>query len=464
MKRLLIYLFLFLPLLSHSQELTEVVVPGSIKQFRYWDYTHIKVQDIVYLFDDALNVNLDRNNIFFLGEDLKIDIPMVTVSEAQKYINGHRTIINQDVFKAMGLEYRLTLNNILIQDWKVAKDVQECTKDSLKVAWEFVMNPALFVMKSNNIPMLFDNSSVVATKTREEELEPKSVKVPIERKIIFTRKMKLNDSVKIDLRFIDNPKIMGSIKATRIPIKPFLSLSLADEEADAFLLGDDEASPYYKKIRDSSLSPKYLLSKWDSLPSTVTINYPSSVQRIVLRFTTFGATGGDSTLMTSFGMEKDSLKEIGNTKDRVYLRNLKSGNTYLVSAYYKHQPENEVLYKIVIAPRWYQTNSFKWILGVSICLLLLAFTYLFYSYKIQRQKQEQARIDLELKSIRSQLNPHFIFNALSSIQGLINNNEIDKANIYLSEFGSLMRDTLSGNNTNNNTLSAEIKFLTATCS
>jgi len=163
--------------------------------------------------------------------------------------------------------------------------------------------------------------------------------------------------------------------------------------------------------------------------------------------------------MTSFGMEKDSLKEIGNTKDRVYLRNLKSGNTYLVSAYYKHQPENEVLYKIVIAPRWYQTNSFKWILGVSICLLLLAFTYLFYSYKIQRQKQEQARIDLELKSIRSQLNPHFIFNALSSIQGLINNNEIDKANIYLSEFGSLMRDTLAGNNTNNNTLSAEIKIL-----
>ncbi|HEY5773424.1 MAG TPA: histidine kinase, partial [Chitinophagaceae bacterium] len=133
--------------------------------------------------------------------------------------------------------------------------------------------------------------------------------------------------------------------------------------------------------------------------------------------------------------------------------------TYLLSVYYRLQPENAVLYKIVIAPAWYQTSGFKWIIGSGICLLLLIFSYLFYSYKIRRQKQEQARIDLELKSIRSQLNPHFIFNALSSIQGLINNDEIDKANIYLSEFGSLMRDTLSGNNINNNTLSAEMKIL-----
>ena len=270
--------------------------------------------------------------------------------------------------------------------------------------------------------------------------------------------MKYNDSVRIDLRFSDNPEIQGSITATRIPIKPFLSLSLADEEADAFLLGDAKAARFFQKLRDSSLSAKYLVSKWDSLPSNVTLNYPSSVQRTVLRFAVLGTTG-DSALIARFGMENDSLREIGISEHRVLLSNLKPGTTYLLSIYYKHQPENAVLYKIVIAPAWYQTSGFKWILGASICLLLLIFSYIFYNYKIRRQKQEQARIDLELKSIRSQLNPHFIFNALSSIQGLINNNEIDKANIYLSEFGSLMRDTLSGNNINNNTLSGEMKIL-----
>ena len=459
MKKFFIYLFLFLPLLSHSQDGPEIVVRGyNIKQFRYWDHAHITAPGKVYLLDDNKNVDLSPDKINFLGEDLKIDIPMVPVSEAQKYINGRRTMINQDVFKAMGLEYRLTLNNILIRDWTATRDVKECTIDSLKLAWQFVMNPALLAMTSNNVPIFLDNSSVVATKTKEEELEPKTIKVPIERKIILTRKMKLNDSVQIDLRLNDNPNVVGRMTITRIPLRPFLNLSLADEEADAFLLGGEEAEPYYKKLKDSSLSAKYLVSKWDSLPSTVTINYPSSVQRAVLRFAVYGATG-DSSLITRFGIETDSLKEIGNSKNHVYLRNLKPGTTYLLSTYYKYQPENAVLYKIVIAPVWYQTSGFKWILGISICLLLLVFIYVLYNYKIRRQKQEKERIDLELKSIRSQLNPHFIFNALSSIQGLINNNEIDKANIYLSEFGGLMRDTLSGNNTNNNTLSAEIKIL-----
>ena len=460
MKKFILYCFLILPLLSHSQDTAEVVVRGyNIKQFRYWDYTRIKVRGKVFLYDDVQKINLGVDNINFLGEDLKIDIPMVPVSEAQKFINGRPELKNGIVFEAINLEYRLKLNNNLLKDWTAAKNVNECTRDTIqRSSFLFEMNPPFLARNSNNVDLLLDNSSVVAPTVRREQPEPKITNIPIENKIIFARKMKVNDSVRIDMRFSGNPKILGSFTVTRIPIKPFLILSLTDEEADAYLLDDGVAARYIKKLRDSSLSGKYLISKWDSLPSNVTINYPSSVQRIILRFKDYGAIS-DSALITRFGMDIDSLKEIGNTKEQVYLRNLKPGNTYLLSTYYKYQPENAVLYKIVIAPTWYQKSSFKWILGISISLLLLAFAYLFYSYKIRRQKQEQARIDLELKSIRSQLNPHFIFNALSSIQGLINNNEIDKANIYLSEFGSLMRDTLSGNNTINNTLSAEIKIL-----
>ena len=49
---------------------------------------------------------------------------------------------------------------------------------------------------------------------------------------------------------------------------------------------------------------------------------------------------------------------------------------------------------------------------------------------------------LQLNSIRSQLNPHFLFNALSGIQNLINKNEIDNANKYLSKFARLTRNVL----------------------
>ena len=49
---------------------------------------------------------------------------------------------------------------------------------------------------------------------------------------------------------------------------------------------------------------------------------------------------------------------------------------------------------------------------------------------------------LQLNSIRSQLNPHFLFNALSGIQNLMNKNEIDNANNYLSKFARLTRNVL----------------------
>jgi len=57
------------------------------------------------------------------------------------------------------------------------------------------------------------------------------------------------------------------------------------------------------------------------------------------------------------------------------------------------------------------------------------------------RKQKEQKI--KLTALYSQLNPHFIFNAMGSIQGLLNNNEIEKANKYLSDFGTLLRDSLA---------------------
>ncbi|WP_162852654.1 sensor histidine kinase [Dinghuibacter silviterrae] len=56
----------------------------------------------------------------------------------------------------------------------------------------------------------------------------------------------------------------------------------------------------------------------------------------------------------------------------------------------------------------------------------------------QKQQAVQA-----LHSVQAQLNPHFIFNALTSIQGLVNRGDTDGANQYLSAFSILMRNTLT---------------------
>lgn len=60
---------------------------------------------------------------------------------------------------------------------------------------------------------------------------------------------------------------------------------------------------------------------------------------------------------------------------------------------------------------------------------------------------------------QSQMNPHFIFNAINSIQGLLLNNETQLANTQLDAFSVLMRNTLNNSEHEYITLANELKFL-----
>ena len=98
-------------------------------------------------------------------------------------------------------------------------------------------------------------------------------------------------------------------------------------------------------------------------------------------------------------------------------------------------------YEIRTLPFWYQRS---WAVIAFIILGILFLTgspYLLYRYRLQRERQKRQRAEEQLKTVQSQLNPHFVYNALSSIEGLITNNENDRANEYLSSFSDIMRDT-----------------------
>ena len=74
---------------------------------------------------------------------------------------------------------------------------------------------------------------------------------------------------------------------------------------------------------------------------------------------------------------------------------------------------------------------------VALLLLYTAYTQ-FKSVKQQKYANNQ----LALKSLRTQMNPHFIFNALNSVNSFIASNDERAANKYLSEFSQLMRSVL----------------------
>ena len=78
----------------------------------------------------------------------------------------------------------------------------------------------------------------------------------------------------------------------------------------------------------------------------------------------------------------------------------------------------------------------------------------------QKDKIEDMNLQLEKRMLRAQMNPHFIFNSLNSIQHLITNNDKASALKYLTKFSNLIRQVLESSISLNVVLAEEIKLLT----
>lgn len=100
----------------------------------------------------------------------------------------------------------------------------------------------------------------------------------------------------------------------------------------------------------------------------------------------------------------------------------------------------------------------KWIIGSLILIALLLLWALYSQFKSVKQ-QQFANNQLALKSLRSQMNPHFIFNALNSVNSFIATQDERAANRYLSDFSQLMRSVLENSEEDFIPLAKEIELL-----
>ena len=114
---------------------------------------------------------------------------------------------------------------------------------------------------------------------------------------------------------------------------------------------------------------------------------------------------------------------------------------------------------------------------IVIILALFAVSFLFYRSRVQRMKFEnnlarekldrqlkeiifENRInDLNLASLKAQMNPHFIFNCLNSIKMYLENNRAEEASDYISKFSRLIRTTLDIARSEKITLANELELI-----
>lgn len=115
-------------------------------------------------------------------------------------------------------------------------------------------------------------------------------------------------------------------------------------------------------------------------------------------------------------------------------------------------------------PPFSKTTTFL-VLTYLLLVLLSAIAFVFFYRRWQRKKEQQYVLkrkvhELEMMALRAQMNPHFIFNCLVSIQYHIMRSDMRNANTYLHKFSTLIRQTLQHSTDSTILLREEIKLLT----
>lgn len=190
------------------------------------------------------------------------------------------------------------------------------------------------------------------------------------------------------------------------------------------------------------------------------ISFPSGIEylKITLASSNF-KTGKDKKIRYRYADSDDWLY----TADNELILTKPASGDYALEVSYLNEfglwSEPTIMCQFAIDSPFY----FKWY-AIVIYILLTAFVVMFFFKQrikqIQRKNQQQKNMQqLERKALQAQMNPHFIFNSLNSIQSFLLYEENEKAERFLLKFAQLIRQTLSNSRVSYITIEAEIDTL-----
>lgn len=137
-------------------------------------------------------------------------------------------------------------------------------------------------------------------------------------------------------------------------------------------------------------------------------------------------------------------------------RNLRYVNDVIIQ--YENEAKNNQIKaladeNVLVRSRLERNQKLFW---YSILALAIIVAIMVALYRTRQLKQEKQILTLEQDMLRSQMNPHFIFNSLNSIKLYIINNEKENAVYYLNKFSKLIRKILVASTEKENSLEDEL--------
>ena len=183
----------------------------------------------------------------------------------------------------------------------------------------------------------------------------------------------------------------------------------------------------------------------------------ASAQQIDIYFSVLNFWGKDK-VKYRYHFGDEAWNELGNDP-RISLVKLRQGNYNIFIEAYDDLDENyakSLQLQLRIIPPFYKTIWFFMLSG--LCLSAIAFGI--SRYLIHREKEtgilmKKAK-EIENKMLRSQMNPHFLFNSMNSINSFIIQNKKEEASAYLTLFSKLIRKILDNSRKDLITLKDEL--------
>lgn len=173
-------------------------------------------------------------------------------------------------------------------------------------------------------------------------------------------------------------------------------------------------------------------------------------------------------LQQAYTKEKDFVKALGYQKaqmaikDSLYATSTADKIAELQTRYESEKKQGEI--ELLTAQNQIKEAQIKQknYLIVAFTTILLMLLGGFYFWQRERNlKEKQQSAEMKQRLLRAQLNPHFLFNCLNSIQRLYVDGKVSKANDFIADFAQLMRDILEKTGRTTIPLYEEIEFIEA---
>lgn len=116
-------------------------------------------------------------------------------------------------------------------------------------------------------------------------------------------------------------------------------------------------------------------------------------------------------------------------------------------------------FKFVVLKPWYMKIWFWLVVFGLVIVIVMLIIGIIKQRMRNKQLYDQKLIISELRAIRSQMNPHFLYNALNSLQGMIYAGKINESALYVSKFSDFLRQVLTNSEKQILPISTEIQSI-----